>query len=224
MSQRDERRAEGKSMIRSGVQKLHNTTAAPKLELRELVLGAVQPAAVFDAFCGPEGEMWKGAWHKAHRYLGVDEELRFPDPRRRFVGDSRLVMRAIDLAPYNVFDFDAFGSPWEWMVLLAARRRWIPGERGAVVLTDGSGFKTALGFVSYAVADLTGFQPGFGLVPKAETAEALNELALQSWITRSRVRLLQRWEMRSRGSQEANGETGGFPMVYTALVFEGLPQ
>lgn len=204
--------------------KVHNSTTGPKVELRDLVLAEVQPARIFDAFCGPEGEMWRGVWHKAAHYLGVDEELRFPDPRRRFVGDSRLVMRAIDLAPFNVFDFDAFGSPWEWMVLLAARRRWLPGERGAVVLTDGSGFKTAMGFVSAAVSDLTGFVAGHGLVPKAETAEALNELALQSWVARSRVRLLHRWEMRSRGSQEAKGETGGFPMVYSALVFEGLPQ
>jgi len=204
--------------------KVHNSTTGPKVELRELVLAAIDPASVFDAFCGPEGAMWSGVWNRASRYLGVDEELRFPDPRRRFVGDSRLVMRAIDLAPYNVFDFDAFGSPWEWMVILAARRRWAPGEKGAVVLTDGSGFKTAMGFVSNAVSDLTGFKAGHGLVPKAETADALAELALQSWLARSRVKLLQRWEMRSRGSQEAKGETGGFPMVYSALVFEGLPQ
>ncbi|HVH77139.1 MAG TPA: hypothetical protein VM755_19655 [Stellaceae bacterium] len=47
-------------------------------------------------------------------------------------------MRAIDLAPFNLFDFDAWGSPWEHVAILCARRPVQPGERIGLVLTDGS--------------------------------------------------------------------------------------
>src|SRR5262249_50784150 len=44
--------------------------------------------------------------------------------------------------PFTVFDFDAYGSPWDQFTILAARRRLQPGERLGIVLTDGTWLKT----------------------------------------------------------------------------------
>jgi hypothetical protein len=41
------------------------------------------------------------------------------------------VMRAIDLAPINVFDFDGWGEPWEQVIMLAARRPTSPASGSA---------------------------------------------------------------------------------------------
>lgn len=203
--------------------KAHNSPAslAAKLELRTNVLSEVTPAHVFDAFCGPDGMQWQGAWKHAASYVGCDTDFKLGDPRRRYVGDSRRVMRCIDLAPFNVFDFDAFGSPWEWLIILAARRIWAPGERGAVVITDGSYMTAQFGRTTRGVSELLGIGTAVGLAPIGATAEALQAISLSAWLNRSRVRMLRMWRVEGGGTRQALG--GGLKMVYTAVVFEGLP-
>jgi hypothetical protein len=51
-------------------------------------------------------------------------------------------MRAIDLTPFTCFDFDAWGSPWDQLTILAARRKLQPGETIGLVITDGTWLKT----------------------------------------------------------------------------------
>jgi hypothetical protein len=113
-----------------------------KLAIRQHVLAAVGPAraVVFDGFAGA-GEMWRGVWHEAAGYVGCDEHWH-NDERTCFVADNHRVMRAIDLAPFTCFDFDAFGSPWDQLTILAARRPLRPGERIGIVLTEGTWLKT----------------------------------------------------------------------------------
>ena len=203
--------------------KQHNSKAAlaAKLELRHNVLSEITPAHVFDAFCGPDGAQWDGAWKQAASYVGCDLAFKLGDPRRRFVGDSRRIMRCIDLSPFNVFDLDAFGSPWEWLVILAARRAWAPGERGAVVITDGSYMTAQFGRTQRGGGELPGISIRMGLAPTGPAAEALQAIALQAWLFRSQVRALRTWQVRGTGSRQGLG--GGLKMIYTAVVFEGLP-
>jgi hypothetical protein len=113
-----------------------------KVAIRRHVLAAVTPAraVVFDAFAGA-GEMWRGVWHEAAGYVGCDEHWH-NDDRTCFVADNHRVMRAIDLAPFTCFDFDAFGSPWDQLTILAARRPLRPGERIGITLTEGTWLKT----------------------------------------------------------------------------------
>jgi len=73
-----------------------------------------KPAKVFDAFAG-EGQMYSSVWNGADRYVGCDLKYR-PDGRLMFAADNRRVLRAIDLAEFNIFDLDAYGSS----VMLAA--------------------------------------------------------------------------------------------------------
>jgi len=116
--------------------------AETKIEIRQLLLTALTPprAVVFDAFAG-EGQMYRAVWRHAAGYVGCDERWH-NDERRCFVADNRRVMRAIDLAPFTCFDFDAYGSPWDQLTILAARRTLVRGERIALALTEGTWLKT----------------------------------------------------------------------------------
>jgi hypothetical protein len=89
------------------------TAKGAKAEIRQHVLDAIGAgeASVFDAY-GGAGELYRAVWHKAARYVGCDMTW-FRDKRTMFVADNRRVMRAIDLGQFNVFDLDAFGSPYE---------------------------------------------------------------------------------------------------------------
>jgi len=106
----------------------HRQAKSAKVAIRQNVLEAVgRDARVFDAFAGV-GEMHREVWHQAAGYVGCDR-VWYRDKRVAFVADNRRVMRSIDLTEFRVFDFDSFGSPWEQIVILAARRPIAPGER-----------------------------------------------------------------------------------------------
>lgn len=119
---------------------VHNTTAAvaAKVALRERALAHVGPSAhVIDLFCGPVGEMHRRVWSRAASYLGVDVVYRWPDRRDRIVAPWHDVLEHVPMHRFNVFDLDAFGSPWPALRELASKRRVKPGERVAIVTTDG---------------------------------------------------------------------------------------
>jgi|GEM_PF-1770099 len=193
----------------------HNGALAlrAKVGMRMSVLEHVKPAHVFDAYCGPSGEMWRAVWKRAASYVGCDEVYEPFDPRRRFVGDNRTVMRAIDLQAYNVFDLDAFGEPWEQLTILSVRRTWQAGERGAVILT-WSDLKTRWGFASHALASLS----GLGSLKVGRKADvAITPMAIRSFFARSNVHPLQAWN--ASGGSTGKGSN---KQTYTAIVFEGL--
>lgn len=189
---------------------------AAKVELRRNVLELVRPSRVFDAFCGL-GEMWRGAWCEAESYLGCDERPWTPsEEHRRIVCDNALALRALDLSRFNVFDLDAYGSPWDQMTILAARRTWEAGERGAVVTTDGTSMKLRFGGLPHSLASLVGVPAHKGATDA--DSDALMRLALSSWLRRCNVRPLRQWQAQGHGSGK-----GGQRMIYTAVVFEGQP-
>jgi hypothetical protein len=204
----------GKAASRNTYNRSNATSA--KLDIRRNTLQLVQPAHVFDAFCGPTGEMWREVWSQAARYVGCDTEYEMSDQRRRFVADNRRVLRCVDLSEFNVFDFDAFGSPWSQMLILLERRHWSKDERGAVILTDGSSGRTRFGGMPIDLAQLVGCERE-GLAPTAGSAEAMQSIALTVWCKRARVQPFKMWQAKSRSSG-----VGAQAMTYTALVFDGL--
>ena len=199
--------------------KLHNAGRAvkAKADIRLHVLEHVRPARVFDAFCGPTGEMWQRVWREADDYVGVDREWHITDPRRRYVGDNVAVMRSIDLGRFNIFDLDAFGSPYELLCILLARRPWARDERGGLIVTDGTSGKLRFGQVFGALGALTKFKGGNRIAPSAGTARQLQTMALTRWCERARVKPLRMWEVDTPGSGK-----GSFAMRYVAVVFDGL--
>lgn len=134
----------------------YDVSLQDKIDLRRRVLEAVG-GRVFDAFAG-EGVMWSAVWSKAPGgYVGCDERY-LPDERECYVADFRRVMRQIDLQAYSIFDFDSYGSPWESVVILSARRKVAKGERVGLVLTEGSGLKLHFGMLPGALAQLAGMR------------------------------------------------------------------
>lgn len=179
-----------------------------KVRLRLNVLECVRPARVFDAFAGLGG-MYLQAWSKAESYIGCDERDWSPsETHKRFVGDNRLVMRAVDLQRFNVFDLDADRSPWDQMWILLHRRTWAPGEVGAVVLTDGSAKQRTMGG---SMARILGTKPATFPRATVEHARALHTLALKRWCQEANVAPRRLWQ--AAGKSKA---------LFTACVFEGL--
>lgn len=126
---------------------VHNTSAAiaAKVQIRERALAHVGEAHVVDLFCGPVGEMHRRVWSRAASYLGVDVVYRWPDRRPRIVAPWFDVLEHVPMGRFNVFDLDAFGSPWPALHALTKWRRVQAGERVAIVTTDGGWRATRTG-------------------------------------------------------------------------------
>jgi hypothetical protein len=140
--------------------------AKAKTEIRQQVLEHIgaENCHVFDAFAG-EGGMYQAVWKAAASYVGCDKEVFSMDERPAFVAENCRLMRNLDLAPYTVFDMDAYGSPWEQVYILIKRRPVAPGERVGLVLTEGQGMKMDMGGMSLAlslVAGVSQYMSGMG--------------------------------------------------------------
>src|ERR1700733_12686805 len=150
------------------LQKLSKTNNSPaasaaKIGIRRNVLAELGEAHVFDCYAG-DGHMFRAVWSDAVSYTGCDLKF-YPDSRLAFVADNRRVLRAIDLAPFNLFDLDAYGSPWEQLYIIASRRTLAKGETIGLVLTEGQGLKMKMGGMSLALSLLAGVRnrlPGMG--------------------------------------------------------------
>jgi hypothetical protein len=132
---------------------------AAKIEIRRHILTELGgEARVFDAFAGA-GHMYRAVWREAACYSGCDKRY-FADGRRMFAADNRRVLRSIDLSAFNVFDLDAYGSPWEQALIIAERRKAAPAERIAFALTEGDGLSYKGNIVPAAVSQLIGLENG----------------------------------------------------------------
>ena len=128
---------------------------AAKLALRRKALawiGATE-ARVFEGYAG-NGAMWRAVWREAAQTTGVDKRVIWDPQRVLYVAPVERVLRAIDLAAFNIFDLDAFGSPWPAAYVLSARRRLAPGERCAIITTDGTGIRARFGALEKTFAVL----------------------------------------------------------------------
>jgi hypothetical protein len=181
-----------------------------KVEIRRNVLKSIGPddARVFDAYAG-EGQMFTDVWKGAADYLGCDLRF-FPVGPPAYVADNRRVMRTIDLQRFNVFDLDAYGSPWIPALIIGARRKVRPGERIGVVLTEGTTMNLKLGGLDgglRATAGISGSPAGM-----ARQSALLLDAAIKGLGRRLQARVLSRWQ--------AQGKTGA-QMRYVGLIFEG---
>lgn len=188
----------------------HPVSLQAKVQLRRHVLEQVKPARVLDLFCGHR-TLWREVWQYAERYAACDAFPWTIAEAPRFACDNRRLLRSLDLSAFNVFDLDAFGSPWEQVVILAARRRWAPGELGAVVITDGSTLKTRWGALPNALRVICGF-PDDKIAPTVAGAEELRRLAIAGFAKRAGVKIRKQWE--AIGPAPAQ-------LYYAAIIFEG---
>lgn len=160
---------------------------------------------VFDAFAG-SGAMYSAVWRKAEAYTGCDQKLQ-SDERLMFCCDNRRVMRAIDLAPFNIFDLDAYGFPWEQALIIAARRPIASGELVGFCFTEGGGILYRSNGVPHAVTMLAGVRHVTAGLGRARSQ--LFEMTLAGFMRRLGCEPVKRWQ--------AIGKTGQ-QMIYCGIV------
>lgn len=193
--------------------KRESSNIGAKIKIRENVLLAIgtDRASVFDAFAAA-GELHKAVWHRAHSYVGCDLQF-FRDDRMAFVADNRRVLRSIDLAQFNLFDLDAFGSPWEQAYIIAKRRPLAIGERLGLVLTEGSALKLKFGSMPETLAYIVGVDfrrmAGMGM---GRGQDWLINRAVDRIAAMMHAAVVHRWQ--------AVGKMGS-RMYYIGLVLEG---
>ena len=187
----------------------HPARANAKVALRRRVLAAIgeDQARVFDAFAG-SGSMHRAVWNRAAEYTGCDVR-RFGGTRRAFVADNMRVLRAVDLAAFNVFDLDAYGSPWKQATIIAARRELQPGERIGLVFTDGAPMRARLGAIEAGLANLAGVDTG--LTGMSLRWRELTARALETMAARMGGTVKHFWA----------ADTGSRPILYSAAIFVG---
>lgn len=211
------RRGSGNALAARRAFKVDNHDAAvpDKVRLREEALAAVPDPRVLDLFAG-RGAMHGAVWHRAGRYLGGDKDLSqaLAHPAPCHHADAVVLLRGLPLAEFNVFDLDAYGSPWAEVTVLAARRRLRPGERVALVLTDGAPRRAMLGHTAHALAQLAGEPPG--AVGAHRRWPLLARQALEEVARRMGGRLA--------GLRQAEASLGKRGMWYGWGLLEGRPQ
>ena len=179
---------------RNSTPSANNAKAAVRQNVLD-VMGA-DKCHVFDAFAG-DGHLYRAVWAKAASCVGCDLKF-YNDERMAYVSDNRRVLRMIDLAPFNLFDLDSYGSPWEQLYIIAARRKLKPGEQLGLILTEGQGLKLKMGGMSIALSVLAGVRmnmPGMG--------RAQNELidrALQRVEKMMGGTIVKRWQAEARAA------------------------
>jgi len=198
-------------LLRYGKRDNSKAAESAKARIREMVLAAIgaENARVFDAFAG-EGAMYRAVWKDAAEYIGCDKQWFPHDARKTYVGDNRRVLRAIDLAHFTIFDCDHWGSPWEQLYIIAARRPLAPGERLGLVVTEGTGLKMNMGGTSKALAKLAGIKshmPGMGAARNDIIERALRRICEMMHATVER-----RWQ--------ADGNKGS-RVAYMGMVLVG---
>jgi hypothetical protein len=200
-------------LLGAGKTNNHGAATKAKAEIRRRVMVAIgaERAVVFDAFAG-DGAMHRAVWHQAAGYVGCDLKW-YRDDREAFVADNRRVLRAINLVPFTIFDLDAWGSPWEQAVIVAARRPVAPGELVGLVLTEGSGLRLRMGGYPAALRLLAGVRQG--ATGGARSHEELTGRAIAGLCRRMQVRPVRRWQA---------SRPGGAMMQYIGLVLEGEPR
>lgn len=209
---RGRRRSFSASLKRNKVKtNSHPAAAKAKADLRRNVLAEIGAgnAHVFDAFAG-NGVMYEAVWREASSYAGCDL-VWYRDHRLAYVADNRRVLRSVDLAQFNIFDLDAYGSPWEQALIVADRREVSPGERIGILLTEGSGLNMKLGGMPIALRKMAGLTKSF--VGASKQQDFIIDRAITGLCQRMKARLIRRWQ--------AIGKTGA-SMRYIGLVLEGV--
>lgn len=136
--------------------KTDNAKITAKKEIRENVLSMIKErgsANIIEVFCGT-GEMYQSVWKRADKYLGIDK-LKFFDERTTICGDALKALLTIDISEFNIFDIDAYGSPYDCLSIITDK---LIGRKGIIgfVITDGSGMDLKMGNISKGLQKIVG--------------------------------------------------------------------
>lgn len=187
--------------------KTNNAKTNAKQLLRAGVFEKIEGTRnVLDVFCGA-GEMHKAIWNKADDYLGIDK-VKYFDERKTICGDARKAINLVKIEDFNIFDIDAYGSPYD--ILEAVLPRIGAWKQLGFVLTDGSSMDLRLGRISKGLRALTGID-----VHVVKRASAMHDDLVNDVI----ATVAQELNGTVVHKQIAKGNTGA-AMIYYAFVIE----
>jgi len=110
---------------------------------------------VLDVFCG-DGEMYKKVWKNTNKYIGIDK-ISFSDERDTVMGDSLKVLETIEMSNFNIFDIDAYGSPYAALEIILRRMSKKQKEIGFCI-TDGLDMDLKMGKICGDLQKLSGIK------------------------------------------------------------------
>ena len=131
--------------------KTDNAKINAKQDLRNNVLNFFVEKHVLEVFCG-SGEMYRDVWHVADTYTGIDIKKQF-DERNTICGDAVKAVSTIDLDCFNIFDIDAYGSPYDVLNIILNRYQG-DAKRLAFIITDGGGMDLKMGWICAGLRNL----------------------------------------------------------------------
>jgi len=118
--------------------KTDNAKNTTKAELRNNILRYFgnNETNVLDVFCG-SGEMFNQVWINASSYVGIDKK-KYSDNRNTVCGDAVSVLKQFDIDGINIFDIDAYGDPYECLVIILDKLKKIKNiDDLGFCITDG---------------------------------------------------------------------------------------
>lgn len=134
--------------------KTNNAKTTVKKELRMSVFEGIENQKVLEIFCGA-GEMYNAVWKDADKYTGIDK-VKFFDVRHTICGDAEKGLRLIDVNDYNIFDIDAYGSPYEILNYILEKLTE-ENRRIGFVVTDGIDMDLKLGRLCSGLRRFVGY-------------------------------------------------------------------
>lgn len=134
--------------------KTNNAKTNAKKELRMSVIENIPSPKVLEVFCG-DGEMYRAVWKDAEKYTGIDK-IKFFDERHTICGDAEKAIRLVGVNDYNIYDIDAYGSPYEILDYIVSK---IDQENKKIgfVITDGVNMDLKLGRVCKGLRRFIGY-------------------------------------------------------------------
>jgi tRNA G26 N,N-dimethylase Trm1 len=99
--------------------------------------------------------MYKNVWHNSEKYTGIDK-VKYFDERHTICGDAEKAVRLIDVNDYNIFDIDAYGSPYEILDYIVDKID-TSNKKIAFVITDGIDMDLRLGRVCTGLRKFIGY-------------------------------------------------------------------
>ncbi len=134
--------------------KTNNAKTQAKEKIRRAILCDIENPSCLEVFCGA-GEMYNSVWRECDYYTGIDINKYF-DERNTICGDAEKAVTTIDLSKFNIFDIDAYGSPYTILDIITARVK--PGLKYGFIITDGTQMDLKLGRICKGIRSLTGIE------------------------------------------------------------------
>jgi len=147
-------------MILKQWESVDNTDRGEKILIRKQLLQKISSPYILECYAG-YGVIYRECY-KDHPCVGLD--LKPIDDGRVIISiDNRKFLKSTDLGKYNVFDLDAYGSPWQQWLIILKRRQFKAKESVAIFITDGLDFKMRMSSLPSGLRPYVGLPAGMNI-------------------------------------------------------------